>query len=129
LETGAVHHVGLAVSKLNETASFFIDCLGWDLVREVPDYPAKFVSNGSSFFTLWQTDEEVNSFNRRSNVGLHHIAIRVPKENDLVPLFEKVCGFPGVAIDFAPELLKGGPAKHFMVFEPSGLRMEFIWAP
>jgi lactoylglutathione lyase len=34
-----------------------------------------------------------------------------------------------VRVEFAPELLRGGPAKHCMLYEPSGIRVEFIWAP
>lgn len=129
METGGVAHVGFAVSKLDETASFFIDCLGWKMAREVSEYPAMFVTNGSAFFTLWQTNQDAARFDRKANVGLHHIAIKVTNEPDLDPLFKKVSTFAGVNIDFAPEKLGDGPAKHFMVFEPSGIRVEFIWTP
>jgi hypothetical protein len=32
-----------------------------------------------------------------------------------------------IKIEFAPELLRTGPAKHFICYEPSGIRVEFIW--
>ncbi len=129
METTGIAHLGLAVAKLDETAAFFIDCLGWNLAREVPEYPAKFVTNGNAFLTLWQTDADAIPFDRKANVGLHHVAIRVTNESDLEPLFKKTSTFAGVNIYFAPVSLGDGPAKHFMVFEPSGIRVEFIWTP
>ncbi|MHB8473850.1 MAG: VOC family protein [Gammaproteobacteria bacterium] len=32
-----------------------------------------------------------------------------------------------VQIEFAPERVGDGPAKHMMCYEPSGVRVEFIW--
>lgn len=129
MATHGIHHLGLAVSDLEATTGFFVDCLGWSLVREVPEYPAKFVSNGEAFFTLWQTASDNSPFDRKRQVGLHHVAIKVESEQDLVNVFDKVANHPGVTVEFAPELLRQGPAKHFMVYEPSGIRMEFIWVP
>lgn len=129
MATLGIHHLGLSVSDLDRTTAFFTDCLGWKLVREVPEYPARFVSNGTSFFTLWQTDPAATTFDRRANVGLHHVAISVTDEAALEALFAKVRDFPGVEVEFAPQLLRTGPAKHCMFFEPSGIRMELIWVP
>ena len=125
----AIHHLGLAVKDLNKSTAFFIDCLGWTLAREVPEYPAKYVTNGKVFLTLWQTDEGAHEFNRRTQVGLHHFALKVGTEDDLNQAFEKVAQYQGVEIEFSPELLRQGPAKHFMIYEPGGIRIEFIWAP
>ena len=124
-----IHHLGLSVSNLDKTTAFFTDCLGWKLVHEVPDYPAKFVSNGSAFFTLWQADPQAASFDRRKNTGLHHVALQVSEESDLQKLYEKLQAYPGVEIEFAPQLVGGGPARHCILREPSGVRMEFFWAP
>ncbi|MCI0552743.1 MAG: VOC family protein [Anaerolineae bacterium] len=129
MSTLGIHHLGLSVSDLEATAKFFTDCLGWSVARELPEYPAKFVTNGEAFFTLWQTETECSPFDRKNQVGLHHVAIRVTNEQSLLEIFERASGFPGVVVDFSPELLRDGPAKHCMVFEPSGIRVEFIWAP
>lgn len=129
MSTAGIHHLGLSVADLDATTEFFVQCLGWSVVREVPDYPARFVSNGSAFFTLWQTEQGSAPFDRRKQVGLHHVAIKVSDEASLTDMYRRVSGFPGVVIDFAPELLGGGPAQHFIAFEPSGIRVEFIWAP
>ena len=129
METLGFHHLGLAVSDLQATAKFFTDGLGWSVAREVPEYPAIFVSNGNAFVTLWQTDASASRFDRRKNVGLHHFALRVASEAALDAVFAKASSHPGVRVEFAPELLRGGPAKHCMIYEPSGIRLEFIWAP
>lgn len=129
METLGLHHLGLAVSNLQTSAAFFTDCLGWSVARDVPEYPAIFVTNGNAFITLWQTEEGPQQFDRRRNVGLHHFAIRVTSETALDEVFKRVSSYPGVVAEFAPEFLRGGPARHCMVFEPSGIRVEFIWAP
>lgn len=128
MNTLNIHHLGLAVSNLDATTEFFTACLGWSVVREVPEYPARFVSNGEAFITLWQTEPNSARFDRKKQVGLHHVALRVASENDLRRLFERVSGFPNVAVEFPPELVRDGPAKHFIIYEPSGVRIEFIWA-
>ncbi|MDH5612504.1 MAG: VOC family protein [Gammaproteobacteria bacterium] len=127
LLTKGLHHIGLTVSNLEESAVFFTAFLGWKEVRRDEEYPAIFVSDGSIMLTLWATKEEpVNSFNKNSNVGLHHIAFHVDNENDLNTIHKKLVD-NGIKIEFSPELLRQGPAKHMMCYEPSGIRVEFIW--
>ena len=125
--TKGAHHIGLTVSKLEQSASFFTSILGWKEVRRNDEYPAIFVTDDSIMITLWQTKEEPsNQFNRKKNVGLHHVAFRVQKERDLERIHEKLIK-SGIEIKFSPELLKDGPAKHMMCYDPSGIRIEFIW--
>lgn len=129
MKTLGIHHLGLSVSDLDGSTTFFVECLGWTIAREIPEYPAKFVTNGESFLTLWQANEDARSFDRREQIGLHHVAIRVASEADLLDAYERVANFDGVSVEFAIELLRDGPPKHFMIYEPSGIRVEFIWAP
>ena len=72
-------HVGLSVRDLASSQKFFCDCLGWHVVGERPDYPAAFVSDGHGVLTLWQVEapDEAIAFDRRANVGLHHLALAV----------------------------------------------------
>ena len=128
MSTLAIHHLGLAVADLDTTADFFTNVLGFEVVKEVPDYPAKFVSNGNAFITLWQTEDGALAFNRRTRIGLHHFAMTVASVEELQSLFEKASNYPGVNIDFAPEPLGDAGAQHAMIFEPGGIRMEFIYA-
>lgn len=40
-----LHHIGLTVSKLEESAEFFTKLLGWEEVKRRDDYPAIFVKD------------------------------------------------------------------------------------
>ena len=129
MQTLNIHHLGLAVSNLDSTTDFFEKCLGWSVVKRDLEYPANFVKNDEIMITLWQTNSHANKFDYRQNVGLHHFALKVPSEDALNSLFLEVKAYPGVIIEFEPELLREGPANHCMIYEPGGIRMEFIWVP
>jgi len=124
-----IHHLGLSVSDLEGSCRFFRELLGWAVVRRVDEYPAIFVSNESIMFTLWQTSLDAHAFDRRNNVGLHHVALQVDSESELSALYERLRSADGVTFEFSPELLREGPAKHMICYDPSGIRIEFIWMP
>ena len=125
--TKGTNHIGLTVSKLEASAAFFTTILGWKEVRRNDDYPAIFVSDGSITLTLWATKEEpFIPFDRKGNVGLHHLALQVDTEAALNEVHERIKS-AGTPIEFAPKLVRQGPAKHTMCYEPSGIRIEFIW--
>ena len=125
LSTQGVHHIGLTVPKLEYTVKFFTDILGWQTVGENPDYPAVFVSDGQVMITLWQAQETPIEFNRKRNIGLHHLALRVDNTAKLDAMHEHLRAH-GVTIEFAPQAIAGLPLKHMMCYEPSGIRVEFI---
>lgn len=124
-------HVGLSVRDLASSRNFFCDCLGWRVVGERPDYPAAFVSDGHGVLTLWQVEspDKAIAFNRRTNVGLHHLALAVVDRAGLDALYQRVSNWPGVVVEFGPQLAGAGPKTHFMVREPSGVRIEFAFDP
>ena len=125
--TKGAHHIGLTVSKLEESAAFFTTLLGWKEVNRNDEYPAIFVSDGNIMVTLWKNkDEPPTAFDKNRNVGLHHVAFKVDSEADLDRIYEKLAS-NDVKIEFSPELLRSGPAKHMMCYDPSGIRIEFIW--
>lgn len=125
--TLGIHHVGLAVSRLEESARFFIDVLGWQEVKRKPDYPAVFVSDGVVMLTLWATQvDDPIEFDRKRNVGLHHLALRVDSKQALHNVHERLVEAQ-VPIEFGPEAVGDGPAYHLMCYEPSGVRIEIIW--
>jgi len=129
--TLGVDHIGLTVRDLNVTRDFFVNGLGWTQVGERPHYPAAFVSDGHVMLTLWQVtnpDRRIE-FDRKTNVGLHHFALRVGSEEALNEIFARVSGWPGVVVEFAPENLGEGPKRHTMVYEPGGIRLEFDFDP
>ena len=127
--TNGVNHLGLAVSKLEASAAFFIDVLGWSEVRRNRDYPAIFVTDGLLMISLWEVkSDSAKAFDRKENVGLHHLALSVATIFDL-DLIHLTLKEHKVEIEFPPELLRGGPVKHMMCYEPSGIRIEFICNP
>lgn len=125
---GGVDHIGLTVSDLNKSQVFFTHTLGFKVLGEDPGYPAFFLNNGSITVTLWQAadDKATVAFNRKTNVGLHHLAFQVDSEQKLHALHQTLLNTPGVIVEFAPENLGAGPTKHMMIREPSGNRIEFI---
>jgi catechol 2,3-dioxygenase-like lactoylglutathione lyase family enzyme len=129
--TCGVDHVGLSVRDLESTRRFFCDCLGWRVVGERPEYPAAFVSDGQQIVTLWRVEapDHAVAFDRRTNVGLHHLALAVADRAGLDALYDRVASWPDVVVEFAPELSGKGPKMHFIVREPSGIRIEFAFDP
>jgi catechol 2,3-dioxygenase-like lactoylglutathione lyase family enzyme len=129
--TRGIDHLGLTVPNLDVTRDFFVNCLGWKEVGAKPDYPAVFVSDGHLLLTLWQLKDEANKveFDRRKNVGLHHLALKAASKEAFTTLFERVSSWPGVKVEFPPEDLGKGPKRHTMVYEPGGVRIEFDLDP
>jgi catechol 2,3-dioxygenase-like lactoylglutathione lyase family enzyme len=124
-------HVGLSVRDLAISRKFFCDCLGWRVVGERPDYPAAFVSDGHCVLTLWEvaSPDMAIAFDRRANVGLHHLALAVADRAGLDAFYQRVSGWPDVVVEFAPQPSGSGPKVHFVVYEPSGVRVEFTFDP
>ncbi len=137
--TKGINHLGLTVRDLDQTTAFFTDCLGWTLLARDDSYPRTTVTDGHDRFTLWQADREglMAGFNRKCNIGLHHVALEVPTRQDValeVPtrqdlfnMADQIRDWPGVTIEFEPEFLSNGPRMHMMFSEPGGIRMEIIW--
>lgn len=126
--TCGAHHVGLAVPDLDAASGFFCDALGFTVAGERPDYPARFVSDGTILLTLWQVADPAHAktFDRRANIGLHHLALGVADDDALDTAFGRVSGHPGVAIEFAPEPIRpGAKTRHFICAMPGGIRIEF----
>ncbi|QTK81743.1 VOC family protein [Agrobacterium tumefaciens] len=129
--SGGLDHIGLTVPNVARSLSFFTDCLGWEKIGERLDYPAAFVSDGTVKITLWQVADQnlCVSFDRRQNVGLHHLALKTRSEAEFVQLFARISAWPGTAVEFAPQASGAGPKMHFMIYEPGGCRIEFTFNP
>lgn len=126
--TSGVHHIGLTVPDLSASQAFFIDSLGFKQVGEVPDYPAVFLSDGTTMITLWQAEDPASAvaFDRKNVIGLHHVALRVDNHAALDTLHNKLQQTAAVKIEFAPESLGTGDVKHMMCYMPGGIRIEFL---
>ena len=130
--TRGVVHVGLAVQDLAAVRAFLIDALGYRLLGDNPDYPASFVTDGITMLTLWQVADPATAtpFDRRRNIGLHHLALRVPGEG-LLALFDRVRDWPGLTVEFAPCRNRlDADGSHFMIAMPGGgIRVELFCSP
>lgn len=126
-KTNGAHHVGLTVPNLDDARKFFIEGLSFRQVGDVPDYPAAFVSDGSIMITLWQAaqPETAQPFDRRTNIGLHHLALRAA---DLDTLAEELGARDDVEIEFRPEGLGDTGIRHMMCRIPGNIRLELIAA-
>lgn len=126
--TAGVHHVGLTVPDLDEATAFFRDALAFEAIGGVPDYPSVFLSDGSVMLTLWQAanGKDATPFDRRHNLGLHHLSLQVAAEQDLDSLHADLASRKDVEIEFAPEALGNGPTRHLMCAIPGGIRLELI---
>jgi catechol 2,3-dioxygenase-like lactoylglutathione lyase family enzyme len=126
--TQGVHHIGLTVHNVKLISDFFISVLGFKQVGEKPNYPATFISDGNIVLTLWQANlpEQSKAFDRKNNIGLHHLALRMKNNSALKMLHQKLLETDNVKIEFPPESLGEGPTQHMMCHIPGGIRIEFI---
>ena len=127
-QVGGVDHVGLSVLDLQASEKFFVKYGGFEVFNRDDSYPAAFLNNGSVIITLWRVQEPETAvkFDRKNNIGLHHVALSVDSFEALDQLYERLRNDKDVVVEFAPELLGKGPTKHMIVYEPSGNRVEFI---
>lgn len=130
VKTRGVHHVGLTVANLAEARAFFQDVLGFEQLGEVPDYPATFLTDGGTMITLWQAEDpaEAVPFDRRKNIGLHHLALSVGSEDELAALARDLGTHDNIDIEFGPEDLGQTGIRHMMCRIPGNIRLELIAA-
>ena len=126
--THGVHHIGLTVPDLDASNSFFKNTLDYEQIGEVPDYPAVFLTDGTTMLTLWQAEnpDSAVAFDRKNVIGLHHFALGLENHAALDSLYEKLKTADDVTIEFAPEPLGAGQVRHMMTKIPGGIRVEFI---
>ena len=126
--TAGAHHVGLTVPDLEAATQFFCVTLGYSEVGGNPAYPSVFVSDGTTLITLWQVANPAKAvaFDRRANIGLHHLALSVADDAALEQVHQRIRNHPGAKIEFAPEPIRAGSSvRHFICAMPGGIRIEF----
>ena len=127
--TTGLNHLGLTVRDLDATTRFFEDVLGWDVSARDETYPRTTVTDGSLRLTLWQVQiDDPVPFDRKTALGLHHLALEIEDEATLKTLAATLSDHPDVAVEFMPEPMGAGPRQHMMFAEPGGLRIELLWA-
>lgn len=127
--TTGLNHLGLTVRDVEITTAFFADVLGWDVMARDDSYPRTTVTDGNLRLTLWQVQTDSPApFDRKSVLGLHHVALTVADETTLKTLSATMSAHPDVIVEFMPEPMGDGPRQHMMFAEPGGLRIELLWA-
>ncbi len=123
--TQGAHHIGLTVPDIQAARDFFVSALGFSQVGEVPAYPAFFVSDQQIMITLWQAEDPAAAtpFDRRKNLGLHHLALAV---TDLDQLAQQLATRRDVTLEFEPEPLGQSGLRHLMCRIPGNLRLELV---
>ena len=126
--TRGAHHIGLAVSDAALLRDFFCDTLGFASVGGVADYPSCFVSDGTMLITLWQCEDPATAtpFDRRRNIGLHHLALAVADDAALDKVHAALSARDDVEIEFGPGPMgEKLPVRHMLAYIPGGIRIEF----
>jgi len=129
-KTQGAHHIGLTVPDIDATSNFFIDGLGYKQVGGKPEYPAIFVSDGTLMITLWRAKDPTTAieFDRHTNIGLHHLSLKVGSEQALHDIAKAFEARSDVSLEFAPEALGQSGLKHMMCRIPGNIRLELIGA-
>lgn len=122
-----INHVGLSVLDVKASSQFFVDMLGFKIIKTIPDYPAIFVANKEIKITLWQVknSQKIIHFNRKNNIGLHHLAFEVSSLSELNILYRKLKEH-NITIEFPPEAVGDGLNQHMIFYGPSGVRLEIF---
>lgn len=118
--------MGLTVTSLAEAKALFCDILGMTLLREDTTYHACFVTDGKIMISIWKAKCLTPvAFNRHENLGLHHFALTVESDEELHRLYAdlKAASFP---VEFSPEHLRGGPARHFIFQGLAGFESNLL---
>jgi len=127
--TCGLSHVALSVPNIQATRDFF-EALGFhelpELECHMPNH-SLMLTDGTAVITLWQIQGKAEQFDRRHNIGLHHISVRVRSMDDLYALYNKALMVKGVHDEFAPAPLAGTNLVRAMLYEPCGIRVELTY--
>jgi len=90
-----MHHVGLAVNSVKETANFCKIVFGakiTDYAMETPDFYSCMLRIGQGLFELLEPRGEngfIQRFIEKNGEGIHHISVRVADLNQVIQTCEK----------------------------------------
>lgn len=78
--------------------------------------------------TLWRVKDPARAkpFNRHTNIGLHHLALKVASIDNLEKLYTELAARDDVTIEFKPEPLGKSTYRHMMLGIPGNIRLELI---
>ena len=78
--------------------------------------------------TLGQAEEPATAtaFDRRKNIGLHHLALSVGSADELQALAGELGMRSDTEIEFEPEALGQSGLRHMMCRIPGNIRLELV---
>lgn len=88
--TRGIHHLGLTVADLIVAKDFFLNALHFKLLGENANYLAAFVTDGTTMITLWVADTDATPFDRKKQIGLHHVAFAIENLKQLTDLYDRL---------------------------------------
>ena len=122
-------HVGLNVSNVEQSARFYRELFGFDLIGESKDQSKRFVFLGTGqdiILTLWEQSDV--PFNKNTS-GLHHLSFKVPSILE-VQEFEQKLKTAGALIHYGGIVAhrEGAQSGGLFFEDPDGIRLE-VYAP
>jgi catechol 2,3-dioxygenase-like lactoylglutathione lyase family enzyme len=127
LGTNPLGHLGLRVSDLARAKRFYVDTLGFGLLRESPR--AVFINAHGLLIALLGPAEQTDTADRFNpfHVGLDHLALAIADVQDLQGLREQLdaAGVPNNGIE--PDPTTG--ATYISFYDPDGIAWELYAMP
>jgi catechol 2,3-dioxygenase-like lactoylglutathione lyase family enzyme len=132
-----VHHVDLVVSDIDRALRFYrgvFGPLGWHGVHEIPGERGETIhyvhGPGSTIGLRQAPDGTVTLPVDRYRVGMHHMCLEAPTEEQLYAAAERIVALGGTISEgprHFPEYREGYHAIFF--FDPDGIKLELSWTP
>ena len=137
MRSTGVFHVDLVVSDIDRALRFYrgvFGPLGWHGVHEIPGERGEtihYVHGPGSTIGLRQAPDGAASLPvDRYRVGMHHMCMEAPTEEELYAAAERIVALGGTISAgprHFPEYREGYHAVYF--FDPDGIKLELCWTP
>ena len=117
-----IGHVAIRVRDLKRSREFYTEVLGLQLMKEIPEWRAAFLSSGGRDhheMALLEVGPQAE-VPRANEVGLVHIAFRLPSEEDLRTAYQELKA-RGVPVAFT---VNHGVSKSVYFQDPDGHGVE-----
>ena len=124
IQATGVHHIGLTVTNLERSKTFYQELFGWKEVGADLKMGYVFLADGKNFLTLWQKSTHGYA---ESSAGLHHFALAVESVDDLTQA-EQLLRKKKIRIHYnrIVPLQDGAHEAEIYFYDPDGIRVELF---